>query len=370
VPRQAQLTDVAVIGGGPAGLAAAIEAARPGARVTLVDENSRPGGQLFKQIHKFFGSEEHHAGVRGYRIGEMLLKQARDLKIKVLLDTAVWGLFPGENREGSEVGLVRKDGVSVVRARRVIVATGATENALAFPGWTLPGVMGAGAAQTLININRVLPGRRALMIGAGNVGLIVSYQLMQAGAKVVGVVEALPCIGGYHVHAAKLRRAGVPMYTGHIVVRAGGKGRVRSATIARIGKNWKPIPGTEKRLQVDLITFAVGLRPQADLCWMVGCKFAHLPTLGGHVPVHDANMLTSIQGMYVAGDIAGIEEASTALEEGRLAGVAAAESLGCYTSREARTLKKEAHARLAALRMGTYGEMRRQAKERLTACRA
>jgi thioredoxin reductase len=358
--RAPLVCDLAVIGAGPAGLTAAIEASRTGARVALIDENARPGGQLFKQIHKFFGSEEHRAGVRGFRIGEDLLAEAQRLRIEVMLNTAVWGLF-----EGNEIGIVRADGVGVCKARRVIVATGATENPLAFPGWTLPGVMGAGAAQTMINVNRVLPGRRCLMVGTGNVGLIVAYQLLQAGAEVVALVEGLPYVGGYHVHAAKLRRAGVPIFTRHTVVRARGDDALQSATIAQVDQAWRVLPGTERDFDVDLIALAVGLRPQADLCWMMGCAFQHVPALGGHAPLHNEDMETTVAGVYVAGDISGIEEASTAMEEGRLAGVAAAESLGLVPASEAADLKQRAREALDALRAGSYGEMRRAAKRQL-----
>ncbi len=167
-------TEIAVVGGGPAGLVAAIEARNCGAQVTLIDENQRPGGQLFKQIHKFFGSQEHRAGVRGYSIGKQLLRDCQKAEVDVMLETVVWGVF-----EGNRLGLANSNGSFTMKADRIILTTGASENPLAFPGWTLPGVMGAGAVQTMMNVHRVLPGRRALMIGSGNVGLIVAYQLLQ-----------------------------------------------------------------------------------------------------------------------------------------------------------------------------------------------
>ena len=212
--------DVLVVGAGPAGLAAAIETARRGARTLLVDENGKPGGQLFKQIHKFFGSHEHRAGVRGYDIGRQLLEDAEGAGVTVMLDSVVHGLF--ENR----VAILQAGRQITVEAGRIILATGASENAAAFPGSTLPGVMGAGAIQTMINVHRVLPGKRIVMLGSGNVGLIVSYQLMQAGAEVLALVEAMPSIGGYGVHAAKIRRAGVPILIGTTISRALGNGKV------------------------------------------------------------------------------------------------------------------------------------------------
>jgi NADPH-dependent 2,4-dienoyl-CoA reductase/sulfur reductase-like enzyme len=355
-----QETEVAVVGAGAAGLTAAIEAAQAGVRVTLIDENARPGGQLFKQIHKFFGSQAHRAGIRGVQIGEDLLQEACAAGVEIRLNTVVYGLFADRR-----LGLVCGDHTEDLKARVIILATGASENPLAFPGWTLPGVMGAGAAQTLINIHRTLPGCRVLMVGSGNVGLIVSYQLLQAGAEVVAIVEGLPHIGGYGVHASKVRRAGVPILTAHTVLRAEGEGSVERAVVVQVEKGWQPIAGTEQTLDVDTVCLAVGLSPLAELAWMAGCQFSHIPGLGGWVPLHDEDMQTNLSGIYVAGDLAGIEEASTAMEEGRLAGLAAAESLGYLSPEEGRRKKAEVRGRMDALRIGSFGEDRAAAKEQI-----
>ena len=152
-----QTSEIAIIGAGPAGLCAAVAAAEMGAQVTLIERNSRIGGQLIKQTQAFFP----------------------------------------------------------LQAQKVIVATGASEKTLAFPNNDLPGVYGAGTVQTLRNVHGVMPGKRVLMVGSGNVGLIVSYQLLQAGVEVTSLIEAAPNIGGYLVHAAKLRRIGFP-YLLHI----------------------------------------------------------------------------------------------------------------------------------------------------------
>lgn len=354
-------TELAVVGAGPAGLSAAIEAARAGVAVVLIDENERPGGQLFKQIHKFFGSRAHQAGVRGIDIGRNLLAEVEESGAEVMLDTVVWGLFAGHT-----LGVVRGGEKNErVKAERVLLATGALENALNFPGWTLAGVMGAGAIQTMVNVHRVLPGQRVLMVGSGNVGLIVSYQLLQAGAEVVAVVEAAPRIGGYAVHASKVRRKGVPILTSTTVKEALGEERVESAVLVGLDEKWEPEAGTEREEEVDVICLACGLTPLAELAWMGGCEFAYIPQLGGHVPVHDENMETSVGGVYVAGDLAGVEEASTAIEEGRLAGIAIAESLGHLGVEEAREKKAEVWKRLGELREGPFGSVRREAKEQL-----
>lgn len=353
-------TQVAVIGAGPAGLAAAIEVARAGGQVTIIDENAKPGGQLFKQIHKFFGAREHMAGVRGFHIGEQLLAETKKLNVEVLLDSPVYALFPDKT-----VGYIHNKKEVCLQAEKIVIASGAAENALAFPGSTLPGVMGAGAAQTLINVNRVLPGKKILMIGSGNVGLIVSYQLMQAGAEVLALIEAAPQIGGYGVHAAKIRRAGVPIYVSHTVKRVIGEDQVESVEIVELDSQWQPVAGSEKILAVDTVCISVGLTPLTELAWLMGCEFAFIPSLGGHVPKHDLNMETTVPGVFIAGDISGVEEASTAMEEGRLAGTACAEALGLFDREKARELKTIIWDRMNALRTGPFGEGRRKAKDKL-----
>ncbi|WP_422446195.1 NAD(P)/FAD-dependent oxidoreductase [Thermoanaerobacterium sp. DL9XJH110] len=358
-------TEIAVIGAGPAGLSCAVEAARAGARVTVLDENLKPGGQLFKQIHKFFGSREHQAGIRGFRIGEKLLQEAGKLGVEVLLSASVYGIY-----EDRLIAYIKDGRDHTLKAKKIVIATGASENALAFPGCTLPGVMGAGAAQTMINVHRVLPGEKILMVGSGNVGLIVSYQLMQAGADVAALIEAAPKIGGYGVHAAKIRRAGVPIYTSTTIKEVLGEEKVEGVVTVSLDESWKPVEGSEREFKVDTVCLAVGLSPLTELAWMAGCEFTFIPALGGHVPVHDRNMETTVPGIYVAGDITGVEEASSAMEEGRLAGVACAESLGYCDRKRALELKREIWERLDALRTGPFGEARFRAKlEQLNARR-
>jgi len=348
--------ELAVVGGGPAGLAAAIEAARSGVRVSLFDENEKPGGQLFKQIHKFFGSKEHQAGIRGHDIGYHLLDECQKVGADTRLNTVVWGI------EDGRIGIINGKASKIVDAKRTIIATGASENPLSFPGWTLPGVMGAGACQTMMNTHRVLPGTKVLMVGSGNVGLIVSYQLLLAGAEVVAIVEALPRIGGYVVHAAKLRRAGIPILTSTSILEARGREAVEEATICSLDDNLCPVEGCESTLKVDLVCLAVGLSPLAELCWMAGCKFKYLSELGGFVPIHDENMRTTLPFLCLAGDVAGVEEASTAIEEGRLAGVAVAEELGYLKKGRAEEEKEKIRKRLSSLRLGPFGDMRAKAK--------
>lgn len=357
--------EILVIGAGPAGLSAAIEAAKYGAEVLVVDENDKPGGQLFKQIHKFFGSRRHKAGVRGIDIGTELLEEVEKLGVEVMLNTVAYGIYP--NDEGVALAVNSEEGL-IVHPRKVIMATGASENPLAFPGWTLPGVVGAGAIQTMINVHRVPVGERVLMIGSGNVGLIVTYQLLQAGIDVAGIVEAAPQVGGYGVHSAKVRRAGVPVYTGHTVLEAvpnENMSGVKGAVIAKVDERFQPIKGTEQYIECDTIGIAVGLTPDIALPAMADVTFVNGGRLGSQVPMHDRNMETTREGIYVAGDSAGVEEASSAIEEGKLAGIAAAEALGKIDAQAAREAKEKVWNSLDQLRTGPFGAGRHDAKEKI-----
>ncbi len=350
-----------VVGAGPAGLSAAIEAAKSGVKVLVIDENTKPGGQLFKQIHKFFGSKEHKAGTRGFDIGTLLLEETRRLGIEVWLNSEVCGIS-----EDKTIWVV-KDGKETVNleADAIILASGGVENAINFPGWTLPGVMSAGAAQTMMNVHRVLPGKKVVMLGSGNVGVIVSYQLMQAGADVKAIVEAASTLGGYGVHTAKVCRAGVPLYTSHTISRAIGEAKVEAVEIVRLDSSWKPVPGSERVIEADTVCLATGLTPLVELAWTAGCEFEFVPELGGHIPIHDTKMETTVKGIYVAGDISGVEEASTAMEEGKLAGANAAAALGYLSAEQGAKRSDEIWESLNSLRCGVFGEKRRKAKDKL-----
>lgn len=320
--------DLIIVGAGPSGLSAAIEAAKRGLRVVVFDENEKPGGQLFKQIHKFFGSKEHRAKVRGFNIGKQLLEEADNAGVKVELSATVIGLY-----QDKEVVVKQGEQISHYKGDAVVIATGAAENMVTFPGWTLPGVIGAGAAQTMMNLHGVRPGKKVLMLGSGNVGLVVSFQLLQCGCDVVALVDAAPRVGGYGVHAAKVARTGVPFYLSHTIVKAEGDTCVTGVTIAQVDDKFQFIPGTEKHFDVDTICLAVGLSPMSQLLKMAGAEMEDNPRRGGQVPICDEYGRTSLPGVFVAGDVSGIEEASSAMIEGRMAGIAAAEYLG-YVEKE------------------------------------
>jgi len=344
-------TNVLVIGAGPAGLSAAIKASEYGANVALLERDFKPGGQLIKQTHRFFGSKNENAGTRGIDIAAELQKKIENsTNIDIYLESTAQGYYDDDTLLFSQ-----KDKVKKIKADRIIAATGAAEKMLAFPNNDLPGVYGAGAVQTLMNLYGVLPGERVIMIGAGNIGLIVSYQLLQAGVDVVGIVEAAPEIGGYLVHAAKIRRASVPIYTRHTVKNVIGEESVEKVQLIKLDDKWNEISGTEKMIEADTVCLAVGLRPLADILIQAGCEMAYIPQLGGDVPLRNKFMQTSNEKFYVAGDVTGIEEATAAILEGEMAGLAVAKDLG-FGGKELEDELKDVDKKLQDLRRGPVGE--------------
>lgn len=369
-PKETVDVDILVVGAGPAGLCASIEATNHGATVILVDENLRVGGQLIKQTHKFFGSKHEKAGTRGIQIAKDLENEVNELekkgKITLMLDSTVIGYYE-RDRQKHKFGVMKRDDYEStlyeVNCKAVIFACGAMENMLLFPGNDLPGVYGAGAVQTLMNVYGVKPGKKVIMVGAGNVGLIVSYQLLQAGIQVDRVVEAAPIIGGYHVHAAKLRRCGVPIYTSHSIKEVYGDGKVEGAVIVKLNENWQPVKGSEEKVDCDTICLAIGLTPSTRLLSQVGVEMEFVPEAEGYVALHNDSMQTTVKGVYVAGDSSGIEEASTAMIEGKITGVSAALLLGY--DKKAKALKKQYIMELERLRDGPFGEKPRVAKNKI-----
>lgn len=338
-----------VVGSGPAGLGASIEAAKKGAKVLLVDENEKPGGQLFKQIHKFFGSKEHFAGRRGYQIGEDLLKEALDVGVTFYNNTICEGF------DESGVAVLKRDGHLLFESYdALILATGGIEKGLPFKGWTKAGVMTAGCAQTFVNVHGVQVGREILVIGSGNVGLITAYQMIQSGMKVKGIVEIQDHITGYEVHLNKIKKLGVPLYLNHSIQEALGKDTVERALL----KNLE----TDETIEVeaDTILLAVGLRSNGRLATLKNCTSIYTEKYGGIIPIHNPLMETTVENIFVAGDICGIEEASTALDEGRLAGLSAIKKQGFLVAEDETDCIRK---RLDGLRSGAFGVERKIFKD-------
>ncbi|MCK5245613.1 FAD-dependent oxidoreductase [Candidatus Bipolaricaulota bacterium] len=296
--------DVLIIGGGPAGMSAALELASAKVDVLLIDDKDRLGGKLVLQTHRFFGSiDAVYAGTRGIDICARLATRVRELEsVCVWTNSTALAVFSDRT-----VGVLKNDRYVLVRPRILLTATGAREKALVFQGNTLPGVYGAGAFQTLVNRDLVKASERTFIVGGGNVGLIAGYHALQAGIDVVGLVEALSECGGYKVHRDKLARMGVPIYPSHTVLSANGIDSVESVTIARIDDDFRPVTGTERTFQCDTVLIAVGLDP-VDEFTRAARRFG-LPGIA-------------------AGDADEIAEASAAIFSGRIAGRQIALELG------------------------------------------
>ncbi len=351
-----QTTEILVIGGGPAGLSAALEAASLGADVTVLDSDLKLGGQLIKQTHKFFGSKAEYAGTRGFEIANFLFDEIEKYKtlgkLKVFTNTTATGYY---TEDGVVSYMVGEEKYARIKPKKLVFATGAQERLIPFVNNDMPGVYGAGAIQTLMNVYGIVPGEKVLMIGAGNIGLIVSYQLMQAGIKIAGIVEAMPKIGGYWVHAAKIRRLGVPIYLQHTIKEALGNTVVEGAVIQEVNNCFQPV-GEPMEVECDTICLAVGLTPTCELLWSAGCEMKFVPQLCGYVARRDPMMRTSHPDIWVAGDAAGIEEASAAMVEGRIAGLSATASLNHVSQETFYDRSAEYHKRLENLRAGEVGE--------------
>jgi thioredoxin reductase len=282
--------ELAIVGGGPAGLAAGIEAARRGVRVTLVDLGDQPGGALSLQTHRY-------DGLAGMAIGALLWRAAEAAGVTLLPRTLAWGLF-----EDRTLGLAidhgtRRERSAILAAERVLVATGAVDRPPVFPGATLPGVMTATALAIALHRWRVRPGRNALIVGDDAItGQIAQY------ARDAGILVDRAAADGLHALAGP------------------------DGTLARVERHGAE--GTPQEVfDVDLMVLAAGMQPANELARMVGCAMVWSEPLGGHVPHHDANMQTNLTGVSVVGDAAGVGDAGSAILQGRVAAAAIADAL-------------------------------------------
>ncbi|MDT8336665.1 MAG: NAD(P)/FAD-dependent oxidoreductase [Candidatus Izemoplasmatales bacterium] len=342
--------DLVVIGGGPAGLSACKVALDAGMKVAVFERSFLLGGQLVKQTHKFFGSESQYARTRGIDIAKILIDELDNTDLEVFLNATVVGLY-----KDNVITVYQDSKYFKVKAKSIIIATGASEKFLAFENNDLPGIYGAGAVQTLMNIHGVLPGKEVVMVGSGNIGLIVSYQLIQAGAKVKTLIEAAGKIGGYQVHASKLKRLGVDIITNTTVKKAVGDGKLEKIITVKLDDSWNEIPGSEEDITCDALCISVGLSPMHMLLSMVEANMAYVGELGGLVPIKSCDYETSLAHVYACGDVTGIEEASSAMVEGKIAGLMAAKHAG-FIHPDYEKLENELNNQLCILRQGPCGE--------------
>lgn len=328
--------DVVVVGAGPAGLAAAAGAARAGCRVAVLDAGPRPGGQFWRHRSGADG-RGHHAWSTFARLREQLDR------IDYRCDAAVWFVEArgGKGSAGPEFAVHTRS--QVLHGRRLVVATGAHDRVVPFPGWDLPGVVTAGGAQALLKGQGVSFARRIVVAGTGPFLLPVATGLAEAGSTVVGVHEANDPIGYARQlrpvlgAAGKLAEAGrygwrmlrhrVPYHRRTAVVAAHGTDHLTGVTVAQLGPDGTVLAGTGTEVRCDGLAVGFGFTPQLELAVALGCA-TRLDSDGSLVLAVDPTQATSVPGVYAAGEVTGVGGADLALVEGQLAGGAAACSLG------------------------------------------
>ncbi|MGD2142030.1 MAG: 2Fe-2S iron-sulfur cluster-binding protein [Candidatus Bathyarchaeota archaeon] len=335
-------TEFLVVGGGPAGMSAAIEAGQRDVDALIVDDKDQLGGQLIKQTHTFFSDIKYAAGKRGYKLGEEMIAKLDQLpNVRTLTETSAVGYYPKEN-----VMLMKGPHNTTIKvsAKKYLISTGAYEKTLVFENNDLPGVYGAGGVQTLLNVYGVKPGNRGILLGTGNVALIVAYHLLQAGIEVAGVyAPSFRRVRGYFVHAAKIQRHGIPIVTRHTIVKALGKKHVEGAIMTKLNTDYSHVEGSQFKVDCDFICIGVGLNPAYDLVQLFNPKMVRNGTLGGFVPVRDRTYRFA-ENAYIAGDCGSIEEATTAVLEGGLAGLYVTEALGRGSEEVTAKIEEYKHA--------------------------
>lgn len=362
--------DLIIIGSGPAGISAGIQAAKHNAKVVIVDENPVPGGKLLGQLHE----EKESGWWIGNQIARDLKEKARKLGVTFMQETEVWGIFPQ--------WIVKLNKREELKAPFVLIATGAAEKPTPIPGWTIPGVMAIGAAQVLNNYYRVRPGNKVAVIGVDPLALTVSRELKMAGADLAGIFlppiseltkgksnpkHIISYLSGMSNLAPNSRLKiignmarkkfiqdiaalffpsngvkvwGIPLLLKKTVVEIQGESHVEGIKVRNIDANGEPKSNSFQTIKADCVCISGGLYPLGELASAVGCKFTYLEELGGYVPLHSQEMETTKEGIFVAGNITGIEGAKTAMAQGTLAGVSICRRLGLIDDFDDSLLKK------------------------------
>lgn len=349
--------DVAIVGAGPAGLKAAIEIARAGGNVVMIDDHPHVGGKLNGQLHEEPNNGDWWIGVS---IAEQLKQEALSLGITILTGTQVWSV-----EEGWKLFISNVDGRpldnNMIESKALLLATGAIEKPLPLPGWTLPGVLTIGGAQVLTNQYQVKPGNRVIVVGVDILSLSIARAMKMAGADVVGIYiapkneftsgisnpkELLSSFSSMTKFAPNLfmRLGGnvlksaigcslaalfypkngmkvwdIPIHFRQSILAINGEQEVESVTLTKIDPTGNAI-GESFLEKVDAVCISGGLSPQNELAAVAGCEFVRLNGLSGVVPLHDQYMQTTVEGLFVAGNITGIEGAKVASAQGVLAG--------------------------------------------------
>jgi NADPH-dependent 2,4-dienoyl-CoA reductase/sulfur reductase-like enzyme len=292
--------DVAVIGSGPGGLAAAIAAKEAGAQnVALIERDVELGGILLQCIHNGFGSEIFKEDLTGPEYAYRFIDQASEVGVETLLDTFVLDLTP--HREIYAIN--KREGMVKITARAVVLAMGCRERprgALAIPGFRPAGIYTAGTAQRLVNIEGYMPGERFVILGSGDIGMIMARRLTFEGAEVERMLEILPYISGLKRNYVQcVLDYDIPLQLQRTVIDIQGRDRVEAVVSAQVDKNWKPIPGTEETIPCDTLLLSVGLIPENELSKKAGVELN--PLTGG--PYVDDRMQTNVSGIFAAGNV-------------------------------------------------------------------
>ncbi len=337
--------DFVVIGSGPAGISAAVAAARAGAEVAVIGEDPQIGGQIFRQIVPPLQTQGPLVDIQDHRIFEDLQEKLTNGNIQFLGKTAVWGIF--------EDKVIAIDGQhrSLIKAKKLLIAEGAYEAPVAFPGWTLPGVTTLGGIQILLKSQGVIPAGKILVSGTGPLLYYTTSQLINNGAEVVAVLEASSLsqwikwtmqlwrapgiLGKGFKYLNILRKHHVPVYYNCVALEARGGDHLEEVVFARVDEQWRPMPGTEKKIAVDNLCLNFGFIPSTQFTHIANCEHVYDPQLRGWVPRFNSRYETLQAGIYVAGDCAGIGGVKIAVLEGELVGNEVACQLGCISTAEA-----------------------------------
>ncbi|WP_116810766.1 NAD(P)/FAD-dependent oxidoreductase [Steroidobacter cummioxidans] len=364
--------DVAIVGAGPSGLAAAALLREHGVSVTIIDEQPRAGGQILRQPPKRFAVERWLPARLYDRVKGALQAVDERQDIDWRFQSTVLGIMrPSPYRAGPrthELWVQGPSGCYLLRANAVLLAPGCYERPLAFPGWTLPGVMGAGAIQGFVKSQQFVPGDRFVLAGSHPLQLVVADQLLSAGAQVAAVVFTQrmqqaslmlrhPLVALRHhrqlletAHILRrLRRARVPVIFGHTIVRAEGAAAVERATIAAIDPSGRIDHHQTQAFECDRIGICHGFLASSELARQAGAEVHWKDHAGGWLARHNDWFEASVKNLFLAGEITGVEGADAALEKGRIAAVGILRSLGRVDDNQANNLAATARTRLSHL---------------------